>query len=101
VQLEVALAREELNAELRKARLGMVLAGVGGSFALSGLTMLVVGAALAFAQAWVAALLLGAGLLCLAAAMAFAAARELPRKPLDTTRHRVQSELKQLKERIA
>jgi hypothetical protein len=101
VQLEVALAREELKAELRQTRAGIALLGAGVALGLSAVTMLIAAAALAFAQAWLAALLIGAGLLCLAGCLAYAGSRAFPRKPLDATKQRVESDLKQLKERIA
>jgi hypothetical protein len=100
IELEMALAREDLNSELSQAKKGTVLLGASAGLAVSGVTLLFVAAALALPKSWFAALLAGFVLLCLAGGLVFAGRKELPRKPLEATARRVQSDFKHLKERI-
>ncbi len=101
VRLEVALAREELKAELTKARAGAIAVGAAGAAALCALTLFLVTIALAFGSPWLAALIIGAIVLTLAAAIGLGGWKMLPKRPLGETRERLESDLKQLKERIA
>jgi len=101
VRLEVALAREELKAELTHAKVGgFALASAAGA-GISAFTMFMVTIALAFRWSWLAALIIGGILLCLAGALALGGWKSVPKEPLVETRERVESDLKQLKERIA
>ena len=101
VRLEVALAREELKAELARAKAAGVALGAAGGLSIAAFTMFMATIALAFSMMWLAALLIGAILMLLAGAMGLAGWRALPRKPLGETKERLESDLKQLKERIA
>jgi hypothetical protein len=101
VRLEVALAREELRGELTRAKAAALALGTAGVLGVSAFTMFVVAAAVAFSLSWLAALILGVVLLVTAVAIGFAGYKAMPRKPLGATKDRIQSDLKQLKERIA
>ncbi len=101
VRLEVALAREEITAELRQAKAGGVAAGAAIATGLAGFTMFMVTIALAFSMKWFAALIIGGILVCMAGACAYGAWKLLPTRPMGDTRERLQSDLRQLKERIA
>lgn len=101
VALEVALAREEIKAEIAHAKVGaMTLAGAS-AVGLSGCTLCLVALAAAFSTLWLAALVLGAILLLCAGAAAFLGWRAIPKRPMSGTRERLESNVKQLKERIA
>jgi hypothetical protein len=101
VRLEIALAREELKAEIAHAKLAGVALGSASAAAISAITMFMVAIALAFGRSWLAALIIGGILLCMSAAMGFAGWVALPKKPLVETRERIESDLRQLKERVA
>ncbi len=101
VRLEVELAKQELREELGRAKISAVAIGSGAALALSGLTMFFVTIAMAFAMEWLAALILGGILVVLAGILAFGGFKALPRKPLEETKERLETDLKQLKERVA
>jgi membrane protein implicated in regulation of membrane protease activity len=63
--------------------------------------MFFVALAAAFIPMWLAALVVGGALLLVAAILAAVGWRALPRKPLAETRARLESDVKQLRERIA
>jgi hypothetical protein len=101
-RLEVELAKEELLTELQQAKAGGIAIGAGAGAALSGVTLCLVAIAMAFRMEWVAALVIGGILLALAALLGLGGYKALPRRPLlGETKERVQTDLKQLKERVA
>ncbi len=101
-RLEVELAKEELLSELQQAKAGGIAIGVGAGAALSGVTLCFVAIAMAFRMEWLAALVIGGLLLALAALLVLGGYKALPRRPLlGETKERVQTDLKQLKERVA
>jgi uncharacterized membrane protein YqjE len=101
VRLEVELARVELKAELTRAMAAGVALGAAGALSIAGFAMFMVAIATAFSMTWLAALLIGVVLALLAGAAGLAGWKALPRKPLGETKERLESDLKQLKERIA
>ncbi|HTQ45152.1 MAG TPA: phage holin family protein [Polyangiaceae bacterium] len=101
-RLEVELAKEELLSELQQAKAGGIAIGIGAGVALSGVTLCFVAIAMAFRMEWLAALVIGGILLALAALLALGGYKALPRRPLlGETKERMQTDLKQLKERVA
>jgi hypothetical protein len=101
-RLEVELAKEELWAELRSAKVSAIAIGAGAGAALAGVTLCFVAIAMAFRMEWLAALIIGGILLVLAAALALGGFKTLPRRPLlPETQERIGTDLKQLKERVA
>jgi hypothetical protein len=101
-RLEVQLAKEELLSELRQAKAGGITIGVGAAVALVGVTLFFVAIAMAFDKEAVAALAIGGMLLVLAALVALVGTKMLPGRPLlGETKERLQTDLKQLKERVA
>ncbi len=101
VRLEVALAREELTAELSLAKAAVACIGAAGALVVSGVTLMLAAIALAFTKAWIVSLVIGGILVVLAGAIGFGGWKSIPRKLLGETRERIGSDLKQLKERIA
>lgn len=101
VRLEVELAKEELRSELSRAKIGGIAIGSAGALAVSGITMGFVCIAMAFRMEWLAALILCGILLVLAGVLAFGGLKALPRRPLEQTKERIETDLKQLKERVA
>jgi hypothetical protein len=101
-RLEVELAKEELWTELRSAKVGGIAMGAGAGAAVSGVTMCFVAIAMAFHREWLAALIIGGILVVLAAALVLGGYASLPRRPfLGETKERIETDLKQLKERVA
>jgi hypothetical protein len=100
VELEVALAREEVRGEIVQAKLGGIVMGAAAGAGLCGFTVCLVGAALTFSDPALAALAMGGSLLSLAVVGGFAGWKALPKRPLNETRARLESDLKQLKERV-
>jgi uncharacterized membrane protein YqjE len=90
VRLEVALAKDELQTDLIEAKAAVIRAGIAVVLALSGLASLVVAFGLALGP--IAALALALVLLAVAAALARAAFRRLPKKPLSSTLQRLRAD---------
>ena len=101
VRLEVALAKREAMKDIAHAKTAGICFGVATAAALLGLSLLLVALALAIAPTAVPALIIGAVLLAVAAGAGFYGWRAVPRKPLDDTRRRVETDARMLKERIA
>jgi hypothetical protein len=100
-RLEVALAREEIRTELAHMRDGAVALAVAASSGLAGIVILLVSLALAFTHAWLVALVIGAGLVAVAVGAGVYGWRAFPKRPLNGTRERLESDLKQFRERVA
>lgn len=101
VRLEVELAKEELREEIGRAKIGAIALGAGGGLALSGVTMFFVTIAMAFTMEWLAALIIGGILVVMAGVLALGGYKALPKRPLEQTKERIETDLKQLKERVA
>lgn len=101
VRLEVELAKEELRDEIGRAKIGAIALGAGGGLALSGVTMFFVTIAMAFTMEWLAALIIGGILVVMAGVLALGGYKALPKRPLEQTKERIETDLKQLKERVA
>jgi hypothetical protein len=101
VRLEVALAREELKAEMRRAKGGAAAMGAAVVLAIAGLTMLIASIPFAAGRSWLAALLIGAGLVAGAGLLAFRGWRIVPHEPLPATRERLESSLRDFRDQLA
>ena len=101
VRLEVALAREEFNEELGRAKRAAVGFGLAASLAIAGLAVVLAAIALATDTPWLVALVIGLGVLCLAAGAGLTAWKTLPQRPLAETKDRIEADVRQLKDRIA
>ncbi len=100
-RLEVALARQEVMAELRQVQSSAIAFGGSAAAVLAAFIMCMVAIALAFSAPWAAALVIAAVLLCIGGALGVAAFRSLPAKPLAKTKQRIEEDMKLLKERSA
>jgi uncharacterized membrane protein YqjE len=87
VRLEIALAKEDLQRELKDARLALISAGIAFVLALLGVTSLVVALGLAFGPLF--ALALGIVVALIAVGLACVALQRLPKKPLNSTVQRL------------
>jgi Na+/proline symporter len=100
-RLEVALARQEIEAGIARAKVGAITLGAAAAAGLWAIAMFLVAVAAAFPTLWLAALVLGAILLALAVVLGLAGWRAMPKHPLSGTRERLETDLKDLKERVA
>jgi hypothetical protein len=100
-KLEVALAREDITREIAGARASAMALGLAGGVAIAGVSLLLVAFALTFERASLVALAIGAVLVLAAVAMGVYGWRRLPVPPMNQTKERVQSDLKQIRERVA
>ena len=101
VKLEVAIAKTELRTEVARAKRSAIFFGAALVFAIVGLSMLFVALALFIAVSAVPALVIGAVLLVAAAIAGVVGYKAIPKKPLDHTKRRLETDLHLLKERVA
>lgn len=99
-QLEVAIAREEVRTDVRRAERAGSALGAAGALGLSGFSLIMVAIAAAFAKIWLAALVFGGILLTMSAALGLAGWLGIPKKPLGETRERIDADLTKVKERM-
>lgn len=99
---EVLHARLELQDELRQAKSSGILLGFCLALVLSGLSVALVGVALALPLAgWLSSFIVAAVLLATAAICGAAGYRRLPKKPLQKTQQRLKDELAIAREQFA
>jgi len=101
VKIEVELAKGEIEKELRQAKRAAIGFGIAAGAAIVALSVFAVAIVLALGATPVAALLVGGMLSVVAGVAGFVAYVTLPRKPLERTRHRLKTDMNQLKEHIA
>src|SRR5262249_5954302 len=101
VRLEVELAKTEVQKEILQAKKAAIGFGIAAGASLLVVSMLLVALLFALgASAWAA--LPVAGALCVIGGIAALAGYSvLPKKPLEHTRHRLESDVEQLKEHIS
>jgi hypothetical protein len=101
MKLEIEMAKEEAKIELKKAERAGIAAAIGLVASILMLSMLSVALVLALGGTPLAALAVAGGFLLISGGAGFYAYSSIPRKPLEHTRHRLESDLNQLKEHIA
>jgi hypothetical protein len=101
VRSEVALAREEIKSEVTKARTAAIGIGAAVGLAMLGIAFLLIAFAIVTVHHPIVPFLFGIGALVLAGVLVAVAIAALPKKPLDHTRERVETDVQVLKERIA
>ena len=101
VKLEIALARDELRADLdRMKRAGVELAVAACSAIIAVTLLLVAIAAGVVAPTWLVALVIGGGLLVVAAVLAGLGWRALPHHPGEETKRRLETDVERVKESV-
>ena len=101
VRIEIEIAKNEVEKEIAQAKKAAVGFGVALAAGVLVLCLLAVALVLALGGTPLAALGVAGGLLVIGGAAAFAGYSLLPKKPLEVTRHRLKSDVTQLKEHIA
>jgi hypothetical protein len=100
IRLEIQLARDDLKRELVALRTSGIVLGASAVAAIVGLSLVLVAIALAVFPGPVPALLIGVLLLAgagLGASMGF---KVLPKKPLDDTRRRLETNIDAVREQV-
>lgn len=100
MQTEVELAKDEVRRELVAVKSSAIALGAAAAAAILGLAMLLVAIALAIFPGPLPALFIGLGLLVVAAIAGWFGYAHLPKKPLEKTRGRLETDVRILKERI-
>lgn len=101
VKLEVALAKDEVKEELAKAKHAAIGFGIAAGAALLVLMLLAMALVLALGGTAVTALLVALAFLVIGGVAGFVGWSLLPKEPLVHTRHRLETDLNQLKEHVA
>jgi hypothetical protein len=100
IQLEVQLARDDVKRELVAARSGAIALGVSALLVTLGLSLLLVAIALFIFPGPVPALILGLVLLAAAGVGASVGVKLLPKKPLEDTRRRLETDIEAVKDQV-
>lgn len=101
VRIEIEIAKNEVEKEIQQAKKAAIGFGVALAAGVLVLCLLAVALVLALGGTALAALAVAGALLVIGGIAAFAGYSVLPKKPLETTRHRLKSDVTQLKEHIA
>jgi hypothetical protein len=97
-RLEIAIAREELREDAKKAQRGGGALSVAAGLGLSALTLGLVAIASAFSRLWLGALVLAGVVLAVAVTLALLGWRAIPKQPLAETRQRLDADVAQIKD---
>ena len=100
VRVEVQLARDEVKTEVKQAEGAAIGFGVAAACSMLFLSMLAVALVLALGGTALAALIVAGGFLVVCGVSAFVGYSLIPKKPLDGTRKRLESDVHQLKEHV-
>ena len=100
VRLEVALAREDLRSELKQVKTAGILLGIAAAFAIVAIAMLDVAVIIALGNTVTAALIVALLVVVEVAVFGYIGYRKLPKAPLQRTRERLTSDVRELKEHV-
>ncbi|WP_438006306.1 phage holin family protein [Sorangium sp. So ce321] len=100
IEVEVALARDEINQEISQAKTSGVALGAAAAAALLGVALVLVAIALAISPGPLPALLMGLGLVVLAVVVGVVGYGRVPKRPLERTRGRLGSDVRLVRERV-
>ena len=98
VKLEVELAKDEMRQELADAKKSAIMFGVAAVAALLAAAMMFVSLALAIFPGPIPALVIGVALIAAAAILGFVGFKKAPKKPLEKTRRRLETDVQVVKE---
>jgi uncharacterized membrane protein YqjE len=101
LQTEVALARDEVRDELRHARTAAVAFGTAALLLTLALALLLTSLVLALVPHALWALVIGLVFLCAGSGLGLFAYRQVPRRPMEQTRARLETDAQVLKETLA
>jgi hypothetical protein len=101
VRLEVALAKEDVKAELVQVQHAAIGLGIAAGASVIVLCLLAVALVLALGGTPLAALGVAGGFVVIGGIAGYVGYGMLPKNPLERTRHRLETDVNQLKEHIA
>jgi hypothetical protein len=101
MQVEIALARDEMVQEIDRAKKSAIALGAAAAAGLLGVAMILVAIALALSRGPMPALLIGLGLLVVAIVAGILGYGGVPKAPLQMTRGRLGTDARVLKEHVA
>jgi hypothetical protein len=101
VRLEVALAKEEVKEELAQVQRAAISLGIAAGASILVVTLLAMALVFALGGTALAALSVAGGFLLVAGVAGYVGYGMLPKKPMEKTRHRLETDVNQLKEHIA
>jgi len=102
VRAELALAKQELGTEGRATLMAALIGTAAGALSILAVTMLVLALVIALGARPSAALAIaGAALIVMAGIGAFGAWKLVPKRPLERTRSRIESDVERIEERAA
>jgi uncharacterized membrane protein YqjE len=100
LKTEVALARDEFRREVHELRVAAIAIGAAALLMTLGLAMLLVSLILAIPPHWLSALIAGLILVMMAAGAGLLGYSSLPKKPMEQTKERLETDVHMLKERV-
>jgi VIT1/CCC1 family predicted Fe2+/Mn2+ transporter len=101
LQVEVALARDEMTQEINRVKRSAIALGAAVGAGVLGVAMVLVAIALAISPGPMPALLIGLSLLVLAVILGVLGYGNVPKQPLVRTRSRLSTDARLLKEHVA
>lgn len=101
LRTEFALAKEEIRREMTGVRISAISFSVTAVLAFLGVSMLLIAWALAFFPNPIPSLIAGGVLLAGAAIAGLVGYRSVPKRPLEDTRARLETDVQIMKERLA
>lgn len=101
VRLEIALAKSEVKETIKETKVAAIAFGVALLTTILALAMLLVALVFALGGTGLAALGVAGLLLVVTGIMGALGWSQLPKKPLDKTRHRLETDVRELKEHFA
>jgi hypothetical protein len=100
MQVEVALARDEMNQEISRAKASGIALGAAMAAGLLGVALVLVAIALAIAPAPLPALLIGLAFIALAIVVGVVGYGRVPKRPLERTRGRLGADVRLVREHV-
>ncbi|MEY2936025.1 MAG: hypothetical protein RL033_6774 [Pseudomonadota bacterium] len=100
VRLEVELARQDVSSELKQVKAAGILLGIAAAFAVVAVAMLDVALIIALGTTVTAALVVALIVLLEVGVLGYLGYRKLPKAPLQRTRERLTSDVRELKEHV-
>ncbi|WP_437277706.1 phage holin family protein [Sorangium sp. So ce375] len=100
MQVEVALARDEMNQEISRAKASGIALGAAVAAGLLGVALVLVAIALAIAPEPLPALLIGLAFIALAIVVGVAGYGRVPKRPLERTRGRLGADVRLVREHV-
>lgn len=100
VRLEVELARQDITSELKQVKTAGIFLGIAAALAVVFIAMLNVAMVIALGATLTAALVVAAMVALEVAVLGYIGYRKLPKAPLQRTRERLVSDVRELKEHV-